>query len=269
MKITYPKFATKKELFAYLVKNKKDIIELKKAALKFTDDFGISAIEKAILKEYNGTTANDTADVIYRTIIGNTYLWMDSHDDVHLTDVFAKSIKDRGEKIYHLHDHLRQVTAKVGVPQKVYEAYIDWTKLGVNKAGQTQALFMDSAIKKELNPQVFGMYRDKEINQHSVAMQYVQLCLCINDPEDKEEFANWNMYIDLLGNRADAEEQGYFWVVKEAKLIEISCVLEGSNELTPTLEPDTQKEPVITTLPEPPKEKFNVKKAIETVKFFN
>ena len=41
--------------------------------------------------------------------------------------------------------------------------------------------------------------------------------------------------IDKLGNPEQAEEKGYFWLVREAKLIEISAVLLGSNELTPTL----------------------------------
>jgi hypothetical protein len=59
--------------------------------------------------------------------------------------------------------------------------------------------------------------------------------MAINDPEYKEEYATWQQAIDKIGNKADAEAKGYFWYVKEAKLIEISAVLEGSNELTPTV----------------------------------
>ncbi|HPZ10702.1 MAG TPA: hypothetical protein PL110_21610, partial [Candidatus Eremiobacteraeota bacterium] len=33
-----------------------------------------------------------------------------------------------------------------------------------------------------------------------------------------------------------ADERGYFWVVKEAKIIEGSAVVMGSNSATPTLE---------------------------------
>jgi hypothetical protein len=31
-------------------------------------------------------------------------------------------------------------------------------------------------------------------------------------------------------------EDGYFWAVKQGKLLEVSAVLRGANELTPTLE---------------------------------
>jgi len=38
----------------------------------------------------------------------------------------------------------------------------------------------------------------------------------------------------MLGNQELADKMGYFWVVKEAKLKEYSCVLwQGSNSLTP------------------------------------
>ncbi|HKZ36113.1 MAG TPA: hypothetical protein VJ184_00580, partial [Chryseolinea sp.] len=94
----------------------------------------------------------------------------------------------------------------------------------------------DSNIIKEYNPIVFGQYLSKEVNQHSVGMVYVKLDLAVNDSEMKDEYVQWNKYINLIGNKEKAIEQGYFWAVKEAKLIEISAVLAGSNELTPTLD---------------------------------
>ena len=47
---------------------------------------------------------------------------------------------------------------------------------------------------------------------------------------------DYSILIGFQGNQAAATELGFFWAVSEAKLIEISCVLEGSNTLTPTLE---------------------------------
>jgi hypothetical protein len=41
----------------------------------------------------------------------------------------------------------------------------------------------------------------------------------------------------LIANGEVADKKGFFWAVKEAKLIEISAVISGSNELTPTLQP--------------------------------
>lgn len=218
---------------AELVKNKAQHIELKKAEIK-TVKGGLNAIVKsnAVVKG----VFKDSENELERTIIGNTYLWMDSHDDVHSKGVFTKTIKERGNSIFHLHDHEFKLVSKIGEPISVYEKDIAWKDLGVNKSGTTQALFMDSAIKKEYNANIFNAYKSGQINQHSVGMQYVKIDLAVNDESYEEEFKVWSDNIDSLGNKEQAEEKGYFWLVREAKLIEISAVLMGSNELTPTLQ---------------------------------
>ena len=85
-------------------------------------------------------------------------------------------------------------------------------------------------------------------------MYYVKIDFAVNDKEHKAEFKTWNDNIENIGNREKAEELGYFYAVKEAKLVEISAVLQGSNELTPTIEAkdieplkDTQNEPLKDT----------------------
>jgi hypothetical protein len=67
-------------------------------------------------------------------------------------------------------------------------------------------------------------------------MIYVKLQLAINDEEEVQEFEVWNKYIDEIANKDDAVNQGYFWAILEAKLIEGSAVPIGSNTITPTLE---------------------------------
>ena len=96
-------------------------------------------------------------------------------------------------------------------------------------------LVMESNIMKDYNPLIYGQYLSNEIDQHSVGMYYINLDLAVNDPEMKAEYSTWNKIIDKLGNKEKAEEEGFFWAVKEAKLIETSAVLAGSNELTPTM----------------------------------
>ena len=232
-------FKTNQEFFNYLVANKKELIEFKKSALKFSDPATIDFEESETLKSLNTAHKDDlTRGKITRTVIGNTYNWMDNHDDVHLNNVFAKTISERQDKIWHLHDHEQKITAKVGKPISIYEKHIAWKDLGVNKDGSTMALFMDSSIQKDYNKAVYNAYLNKEINQHSVAMGYVQIDLAMNDPQQKAEFALWNTVMPLLGNADKAQEQGFFWVVKEARLVEISAVLAGSNELTPTIDND-------------------------------
>ncbi len=71
-------------------------------------------------------------------------------------------------------------------------------------------------------------------------LQYVKIDLAINDPDAITEFETWNKYIDTIINKDMVREQGFFWAVKEIKLLENSAVLFGANELTPTLEVGTK-----------------------------
>lgn len=231
-------FKTQKDFFNYLIANKKDIISQKMAALKFADCVSFEVSELPISKVNSDSAFKDdlSRGKITRTIIGNTYNWLDNHDDVHLNNVFADSIAASHDKIWHLHDHIQQTTAKVGKPISIYEKSIAWKYLGVNKDGNTMALFMDSNIQKEYNKSIYNQYLNKEIDQHSVAMYYEKMDLALNDPESKSEYTNWLNSIYLLGNPEKAKDQGFYFVVSKARLKEISAVLMGSNELTPTLD---------------------------------
>lgn len=88
-------------------------------------------------------------------------------------------------------------------------------------------------------------------------MQYLNIELAVNSDEKgyKEELATYEKYFDRIANKKDVEKQGFFWAVKEAKIIEGSAVVMGSNQMTPTLnvsekiEPsdDTQTEPLLNS----------------------
>ena len=177
-----------------------------------------------------------SSGVIKRTIVGNTYNWLDSHGDVHVKGIFSKSLSERKNKVRHFHDHINQLSAQVGKFTDVYEKDVTWKDLGVDKGGDTTGLFGDSDILERYNKNMFLQYANKEIDQHSVGMYYVKIEMAVNDPEYKEEFKVWSTYIDQIANKEDADEQGFFFVVKEAKLIEISAVTEGSNAITPTID---------------------------------
>jgi hypothetical protein len=236
MIIDESQFKGKKELYKYLAENRGQLIALKKSTIKHADAIGYDSCNTIVNKQFDYQT-NDSDTVIKRAIVGNTYHWLDSHGDVHMDGIFGKSITEKQNDILHLHDHLQQLTAKVGEPEKVFEQKMLWSDLGVMKTGETTALMMLTNIKKDYNSFIFGQYLDKKIQQHSVGMVYVKIMLAINDSEYKDEFAAWNSYIGKVANAEKANELGYFWAVTEAKLIEISAVLKGSNEITPTLEP--------------------------------
>jgi len=258
MKITGKIFATKKEEIDYLVKHNKEIIEFKKAVVKHTTPTTTDKEICSTVKALSTSKEHDTDNVIKRTVIGNTYNWLDSHGDVHLDGTFGKSISERQNKIWHLHDHEQKITAKVGNPSKIYEETVQWSDLGIKKAGTTTALMMDSDIRKDYNNLIFQEYKDGNIDQHSVGMYYVKIDFAVNDKDHKAEFKTWNDNIDKIGNREKAEELGYFYAVKEAKLVEISAVLQGSNELTPTIEAkDIEPEQSTQSEPEQSTQKIN------------
>lgn len=239
MKLNIPQFKDKKELYKYLIANKQELFDLKKSATKHAD--AVSIGERGVVKELKSThlPADDLENgVVHRSIIGNTYYWLDSHDDVHVKGIFTKTIKENENKIRHTHDHIQQLTAKVGNFTSVYEKEVAWKDLGINKEGNTICLIADSAIKERYNKQIFDDYVNGEIDQHSVEMIYVKMALAINDKDEKEEYKNWQQVFPLLGNPEKALEQGYFFIQSESKLKAISCVVEGSNSLTGTIEPE-------------------------------
>lgn len=238
-----------KQLISDLVANKSEHIAMKKAAQKNCDCVGVC--ESPIIKGEHYIAKDDVArGIIYRKIVSNTYNWLDSHGDVHIDGVFTKSINENKERIMHLHDHIYQLDAKVGKIENIEEVTLSWVDLGVNKEGYTTCAIVSSNIQKSLNANIYNQYLTNQINQHSVGMRYVKIDLAVNDTDYKEEYATWLKYAGRIGNIEKAIEQGYFWAVTEAKLIEVSAVIAGSNELTPTLEPTTKEneskeEPII------------------------
>jgi hypothetical protein len=101
---------------------------------------------------------------------------------------------------------------------------------------------------------MFEQYKNGWVENHSVGMQYVDYQVCINSGEEwaKPYKENWDKYYPLIVNKEDADATGYFWAILEAKLIEGSAVLMGSNWVTPTLENKSEPgvEPLSTIEPE-------------------
>jgi hypothetical protein len=252
------KFSNKKDLLQHVVDNKAELIAFKKNATKITDPFTYLSTNTKVSSNKiitNNSSDNLEKGVISRTVVGNAYGWFDSHEDVHIPNIFSKSISENKNLMFHLHDHLYQVAAKVGTPKNIYEQSVSLIDLGLNKIGSTPCLLMDTEIKRSYNEMIYEEYLNNQINQHSVGMIYVKLFLCVNDPDYKEEFSNWNTYKGYVINLDKAEENGYFWAITEAKLREISCVLQGSNELTPTINTKDIEADTITSSNknEPPK----------------
>jgi hypothetical protein len=81
-------------------------------------------------------------------------------------------------------------------------------------------------------------------------MRYVKMELALNSDSkwDVEEKAIWDKYYNEIANKEVADQRGYFWAVSEAKIVEGSAVVKGSNYATPTIsieavKTDTSNEP--------------------------
>lgn len=218
-----------------ILKNKQEAINIKKTAFKHSD-----IVDNHIIKEDGENVVKllleDEEQNNVVKVIANTYYWLDSHGDVHVKGCFTKSIKENQGKIFHFDNHEHSFNSKVGNVKSVKEVNVNWSDLGVNKEGKTICIVGETELVEDYNCQVYDAYKNNEINQHSVGMQYVNLQIAVKQPQEVEAYKLWNEIYPLLGNPEKADKDGFFWVVKEAKLKEYSCVLwNGSNSLTPTV----------------------------------
>jgi len=241
------KFSTKKELFKFLVKNKASLIAQKKAEMKKADCVSFSP--EIIRSKDDPNKANDPVDIANLSelevlVIINTSNLLDGHGDVHIPGLWKKSLKEN-KMIMHLQEHSMKFDKIIsdGPKLKAFTRDFTWAELGVDFEGKTQALTFDSSIEKERNEFMFRQYAKGYVKNHSVGMRYVQLIMCINNDNYGAEFEAWEKYFPMVANADAAEESGYFWAVKEAKVIEGSAVPLGSNWVTPTLENNKTEPP--------------------------
>lgn len=257
MRIKLPEFATKKEMYSYLIENKKDLISQKKS-MPITAD-AVSFEVSQVLKSGEASKANnpvkEDVDRLVVRVVANTANWIDSHMDMLLPDSAKKSISERKNIIPHLHDHIHKVDAKVGEVIDITLPILSYSDLGIKGTGATQAIVFETEVMKSYNEKVFNQYKAGKINQHSIGLQYLNLDIAINDEDSEKEFDFWNKHIDQVINKEVAEERGFFFVVKEIRLIENSAVLFGSNVITPTLDNNLEKnEPLQDTQKTEPSE---------------
>jgi len=219
---------------------------LKKAETKNADavSFGsLEVVSKKDLTNKSESKGNNTESLAVKVVI-NTTNFLDSHGDVHINGIWNKSISDN-VSFLHSQEHNRSFDKIISDSAKGYTQLMTWKELGLSYEGSTEALIFDSIIEKKRNEFMLNQYSNGWVKNHSVGMRYVKLELAINsDAEwDKEEKAVWDKYYYLTANKDVADEKGYFWAVTEAKIIEGSAVVMGSNSATPTLENKNTQEP--------------------------
>jgi hypothetical protein len=240
MRVKIPEFKSQKELFAYLIANKDEIIRDKKSLVIKSDTMSAGPITHDNEGMQVKAMGNDGFQVkegsLIVDVIANLSNFCDSYMDVMLPDSWAKSIKEKGANIPFLHDHKWDVMAKIAKTLAVYAMNVTMKELGIKSdVKEAQALIFKGELRPDINDKMYNFYRNGMVNQHSIGLQYMQIELAINDPDEKEAYKVWNKYFSGIINKDYVEKKGYFWAVKEAKIYENSAVLYGANEMTPTL----------------------------------
>ncbi len=233
-KIDIPNFDTKEELFDFLIENKALLTQQKKSMTKHADSIltvGSDNIGKA------AAPINPDATELQAKVVINTTNILDSHSDVHIKGIWNKALKEN-KNLYLLQEHQMSFDKVISSEVKASAQMMSFKELGFPQLkGEAQALVFDTTISKDVNPYMFKLYANGRVKEHSVGMQYVKIALAINSEEEGREEAKavWDKYIDQVANKQDAEKQGFFWAVTEAKFHEGSAVLMGSNSVTPTM----------------------------------
>lgn len=221
----------------YLKDNKHRIADEKRASMKCAD--GVSFFRTSMPNKQSADKDDNyrgLADVMMLEAVINTTGLLDSHEDVHIPGLWDRSIADP-RLVYLLQEHEREFDHVISDQARVSVQEKTWKELGAEYEGSTQALIFTADVHRDRNPYMFDQYLNGYVRNHSVGMRYVSLELCINSDEKYyiDEKEAWDKYIGYVANREDAETSGYFWAVTEAKLIEGSAVLFGSNWITPTI----------------------------------
>lgn len=241
------KFDSLEEGIKFLKENKETVIAQKRAVIKYTDAFSFMPsfeVEEKTADKAESTEQTAPSKLKLKLVI-NTCNILDSHGDVHISGIWNKTVKEN-KNLLLLQEHKVSFSNIISDNVKAKIEVMNWSDLGLNAKGSTEALVFNVVAEKERNPYMFEQYKKGFVKQHSVGMYYIKMFLCYNSDQDwaKEEKENWDKYIDSVINKKDAESKGYFWAVTEAKAIEGSAVVFGSNPITPTLEiTETKSEP--------------------------
>jgi len=193
---------------------------------KLATHFGVKHSEGGLaIKEVNENERTIKA-------IANTYYWIDSDQDMLVKGSSTKSINDRGvnssavAKIKHQSDHVLNTQNTVGRITVLDERVIDGKDV----------LYFESFIPetRKGNDDLMN-YKSGLYDNHSIGFRYKVLELAVRNSQNADELKNWNEFYPMALNPEKADEMGFFWVVKEIELFEISVVSFGANQLTPYL----------------------------------
>jgi hypothetical protein len=226
-------FATKEELFNSLRENANELINIKRKTIKHADSVIVAYAEQSNIATKSD---NSNSDELHVKLVINTTNVIDSHKDVHVSGIWNKTVKEN-KSVILLQEHQMKFDKVISDDVKASVKSYSFKDLGFNLDGETEALVFDATISKSRNPFMFEQYKNGYVKEHSIGMQYQKILLAYDSDrlEDSQYKENYDAYLPYIANKGEMDID-YFWIVKEAKMLEGSAVVKGSNSFTPTLE---------------------------------
>ncbi len=240
---------TREEQIEHVWKNRDLLIAQKTNTTKHADVVYHVALDNDNSNGVNKAGVDVTIQdptILNAKLVINTTNVVDSHMDCHIPGLWKKSLSEV-KQLLLLQEHemeFDKIIADSLVDKlTAYTESLSWKSLGFAYQGKTEALIFDVQIKKDVNEYMFDLYKRGRVTQHSVGMRYIKIFLCIdsNEPHYSSEKENWDKYYSQVVNKELVDQKGFFWAVTEAKVIEGSAVVKGSNECTPVMEIEIEK----------------------------
>lgn len=157
------------DLFAYLKEHKEEIIRIKKSmpikSHAVSTNYAAQEDKMFGFKGHVGQTEDkqlvapeEPGNIMVR-VVANASMIVDSHQDVLTGDCWNKSVKENGPTgtniISHIHDHIHEVGAKIGVVKAINTIEVDAKTLGYPAKGRkkVKVLAFDTEVKRFLQQQ--------------------------------------------------------------------------------------------------------------------
>lgn len=243
-----PSFKNKSEALEWLAVNKDLVIAEKTNTIKHSDVltfYGEPSSDEGVNKATAITDYDAIRNLNVKSVINSCGV-IDSHMDCHIKGIWKKSLSEN-KVWYWLQEHKMAFDHIIADSKsnniKAYTEEVPFKQLGLKGQGATECLVFEGDLDRR-NEFMFKQYMKGYVHNHSVGMRYIKIFMCVNSEERgwKEEKDNWDKYYPSVINKDVADANGYFWAVTEAKFIEGSAVVIGSNQSTPTLEVEATKD---------------------------
>ena len=224
-----------------LIKNKSLLEAAKSEKISKGADKQMGGTSVSLPTEANKAAGvSDNAKRISIEVVANTPLYLDSDRDVVMPDAF-----DFAGMEYPLLDSHNKSSVRNIISWGAFD-YKDvaLSELGLNGEGSTKTLVFNSTINKKSSPTEFDKYADNLVRQHSLGFRYDDIEFACNETGEDwlEEKALWDEVYPQLLNKEEADNLGYFWVVKKGTPREVSSCVFGACKITPTLNVEEQSE---------------------------